>query len=155
MKDHDPPALCTPTSLFSLRLSLQPQNTDSHTDAPIAKTYATAEGTSAKRKKKSKRKLFRLRLRSACVWLQLSCRTFYPFTSPQTSNYRYLLLVLLWLRSVVVLFRLYSIFLSHFRPFPSSFFIDEHDSYPCFLLPVAVFSARLKAACVKRTSTAT
>lgn len=45
---------------------------------------------------------------------------------------------LLWLRSVVVLFRLYSIFLSHFKPFPSSFFIDEHDSYPCFLLPVAV-----------------
>lgn len=52
-------------------------------------------------------------------------------------------------------FRLYSIFLSHFKPFPSSFFIDEHDSYLCFLLPVAVFSARLKAACVKRTSTAT
>lgn len=67
LKDHDPPALCTPTSLFSLRLSLQPQNTDSHTDAPIAKTYATAEGTSAKQKKKAKGNSF------ACVFGRPVC----------------------------------------------------------------------------------
>lgn len=41
----------------------------------------------------------------------------FSFYFSSNINSCYLLLVLLWLQSIVVLFQLYSIFLSHFKPF--------------------------------------
>lgn len=157
-----PPALCTPTSLFSLCLSTT-STTDSNTDAPIAKTYATAESISAKQETPEPAS----RLRSARMWPDTPGRHLssspvfcaarppawrspvrdFSFYFSSNINSSYLLLVLLWLQSIVVLFRLYSIFLSHFKPFilvsSSSFFMTSM-TLTCVLITSGCFSARLR-----------
>lgn len=126
-----PSALCTPTSLFSLRFSAFHQQTVTPT---LLSPKPTLQQRAHQPQKETPKPVSRLH--SACIWIQPSVPgqhrapllhsvlqslqrgapllKIYPFNSLQNTTSLHLLVVLLWLQSVVVLFQLYSIFLSPF-----------------------------------------